>query len=237
MPDLSEMLGAVYGAPDETDPIDGPPPAPATGPKAPEWADDEHLDKAFAEWTPGPDADAPAAERNMFAPAPAAATPRLADDLAAALSEAVLAENRDDDAEDDHEQPAAPAMAAPPALPALPVDDEPAPAAEAPLASTILAELEPQPEPEPEPEPPAMPVHKAGWQRADDDIIPSGRSSRASISIPRPGRGPRKPKAAKDPKALEALTAGAVEAAPEKKRERKGLKGLAKMEISLGKKK
>jgi hypothetical protein len=32
---------------------------------APEWADEQRLDEAFAEWTPGPPADAPAAEREM----------------------------------------------------------------------------------------------------------------------------------------------------------------------------
>ena len=193
MPDLSEMLGAVYGGADESTKDE--PAEPAGGPA---WADDDHLDRAFAEWTPGPGADAPAAERSMFAPAPDAPAPRLADDLAAALSEAVLAKT---DTEDDTSDAAAPAPPVPahfaPAVPAVGATAEPA--AEPAVSTSTLADLEPEPEPEPAPVP--IPVHKAGWQRSDDDIIPTGRSARG-----RGGRPVRAPKRAKAPKPAKADT-------------------------------
>ena len=89
MPDLSEMLGDVYGEPTRSRPSRRrrPEPRRRSGPTT------STSIAAFAEWTPGPGADAPAAERGMFASAHARAG-RLADDLAAALSEAVLAEHR-----------------------------------------------------------------------------------------------------------------------------------------------
>ena len=51
--------------------------------KLPEWADEDVLDEAFAQWVPGPPADAPAAERSMLSelaasgptPAPAPVAP------------------------------------------------------------------------------------------------------------------------------------------------------------------
>src|SRR5204862_1145375 len=69
MADLSNLLGAVYGeegAP-ERDP-DGPPTpvekaADERTPAVPHWADDDHLDAAFAEWKPGPTEDAHPAEK------------------------------------------------------------------------------------------------------------------------------------------------------------------------------
>jgi hypothetical protein len=181
MPDLSEMLGDVYGAPEEPEQ----PAAPAT-PGAPGWSDDEHLDKAFANWTPGPSADAPAAERGMFAPAPPTASPRLADDLAAALSEAVLAEtDTDDDIETDDE--VAQDELEGHAVAEIP---EPAPVA-APVTATALTELEPEPAPIP------LPVHKAGWQRHDDDILPTGKVTKGGVRLPRPTRAGKAPKAGK----------------------------------------
>jgi hypothetical protein len=68
------MLGNVYGddAPANDAPADD---APATFDEAvplravaklPEWADEDVLDQAFAQWVPGPPADAPAAERSML---------------------------------------------------------------------------------------------------------------------------------------------------------------------------
>ena len=179
MPDLSEMLGAVYGGSDEET-------APAEPTDGPEWADDDQLDRAFAEWTPGPSADAPAAERSMFAPAPDA-PPRLADDLAAALSEAVLAkadpepqatDDEDEDEQEDHET----AVIANAAV----------------MGPASLADLEPE-----APAPIPMPVHKAGWQRSDDDIIPTGRSGRGrGVRAPRPSlsRSPKGQKVSKAPK-------------------------------------
>lgn len=88
MSDLSRLLGDVYGAsstpPDDdaatdatapvaTPALDDPPAppveaaAPGAGPAAPGWADEQVLDEAFAEWVPGPPADASAEERGMLA--------------------------------------------------------------------------------------------------------------------------------------------------------------------------
>lgn len=93
MADLSKMLGDVYGEA-ETEP------APAPAARAPEWADDERLDEAFDGWTPGPSADASPTERRLFAGRPDDDPAPLADDLATALSEAVLAETSDDEADE-----------------------------------------------------------------------------------------------------------------------------------------
>ena len=200
MPDLSEMLGDVYGAPEEE-------PAPATS-ETPGWADDEHLDKAFADWTPGPDADAPAAERGMFAAAPPAPAGHLADDLAAALSEAVMAEGDTDESDAPVVEPV--------------VADAPV---EAPVTVGALHDLEwePEPEPEPEPAPMAFPVHKAGWQRSDDDIIPTGKTAKGGVRLPKPARAGKAPKSMK------------ADSAPKKPRRSFG--DLMKMEIGGSKKK
>ena len=222
MPDLSEMLGAVYGGTDDE-------PAAAAPEPAHEWADDDQLDRAFAEWTPGPGSDAPAAERTMFAPAPEAA-PRLADDLAAALSEAVLAE-----ADPVDDEPVAEAHPAQDDEPTREVTDD-----AVALTNASLAELEAEPDLEPAPIP--MPVHKAGWQRSDDDIIPSGRSGRGrGISAPRPSLS-RRPKASKPAKAAKAEKPGkapkggkAPKAAKAEKPKGKGLK--REINFSFGKKK
>jgi hypothetical protein len=218
MPDLSDLLGDVYGERTEEAPR-----VPSAGPRTPEWADDEHLDKAFSEWTPGPSADASETERNMFAATP---EPRLADDLAAALSEAVLAETDDEVVARETREPSAveEAVVAEPAPFAPPVE-APAPRTE-PTMTAALQNLEPVTEPTPVVAP--TPVHKAGWQRSDDDILPSGRSARGSVRLPKPraGKGPKAPKAATGP-----------ETAPTPKKEKRGLKGLASMELSFGKKK
>src|SRR4051794_24348214 len=66
MPDLSNLLGAVYGdSPSSTprDPedeahVEHEPAAEERAPAVPAWADDEHLDAAFAQWKPGPSSDA-----------------------------------------------------------------------------------------------------------------------------------------------------------------------------------
>ena len=205
MPDLSEMLGDVYGEPEEPVPT-----APSSGSATPEWADDEHLDRAFAEWTPGPDADAPAAERGMFAPAQAAPGNRLADDLAAALSEAVLAESTEED--DGVETEAA----------HHDVVETPEP-----LTSRSLADLEPEvarePEPAPAPAPMTFPAHKAGWQRSDDDILPTGKAAKGGVRLPRPTRAGKAPKTP------------TADAGPKKARRSFG--DLMKMEIGGSKKK
>lgn len=208
MPDLSEMLGDVYGAPEEK-------PAPATS-ETPGWADDEHLDKAFADWTPGPDADAPAAERGMFAAAPPAPAGHLADDLAAALSEAVMAEDDSNAYERDaveHDDSDTPVVE--PVVAEAPV--------EAPVTVGALHDLEWEPEPEPEAAPMAFPVHKAGWQRSDDDIIPTGKTAKGGVRLPKPARAGKAPKAMK------------ADSAPKKPRRSFG--DLMKMEIGGSKKK
>lgn len=53
MADLADLLGTAYSR------------QPAAR-AVPEWSDDEHLERAFASWRPGPGPDAPAAERKMF---------------------------------------------------------------------------------------------------------------------------------------------------------------------------
>ena len=83
------MLGDVYGEPKTK---------PAT---APEWADEERLDEAFEDWTPGPSPDASAAERRFFGARRDDDSEPLADDLASALSEAVLAEGDEDEGDDE----------------------------------------------------------------------------------------------------------------------------------------
>src|SRR5438270_14032736 len=99
MPDLSNLLGAVYGdTPSETAPdpddeahVEREPAAEERAPAVPDWADDEHLDAAFAQWKPGPSDDASAVERAVISQAHDDPPPPLPDDLAAALSEALVA--------------------------------------------------------------------------------------------------------------------------------------------------
>src|SRR3954451_23056194 len=99
MPDLSNLLGAVYGEgptspprdADDEAPVRREPPAEERGPAVPDWADDEHLDAAFAQWKPGPSDDASAVERAVILEAHDAPPPPLPDDLAAALSAALVA--------------------------------------------------------------------------------------------------------------------------------------------------
>ena len=135
--DLSKVLGDVYETKQGA---------------APEWADEERLDEAFAEWTPGPPADAPAAEREMAIHVPAG---RLDDDLAAALTEALAVEGPSADP-----------------VPSFPdVDPEPDS-----VAAVLYAEPA-QPIVDEEPEP-AAPTR---WVRGDDDVaFANGRSARRS---------------------------------------------------------
>ena len=202
MPDLSKMLGDVYDAPgaDAPQPEDGPM---TTGRRpVPEWSDDEHLDRAFAGWTPGPTADAPAAERKLFAGAEVERGP-LADDLASALSEAVLAEQQpgpEAETTDEAPEPFAPAppvmrptafgsltSEAPVATPAV---AEPAPVEVAgpatvapPLPDTASDGVDAQTT---ELEPVPAPRAQGAWQRSDDDILPSGgKASFFSFSLRR----------------------------------------------------
>jgi hypothetical protein len=113
--DLSRLLGDVYGASstpsddvdaaDATTPMPAPalddPPAPpveaaGTGPAAPGWADEQVLDEAFAEWVPGPPADASAEERGMLADIEPAETVAEPIDIDAWLGTEVV----DEDAEE-----------------------------------------------------------------------------------------------------------------------------------------
>src|SRR5690348_8752113 len=98
MPDLSNLLGAVYGDgpstsrdPEDEAHVEKEPAAHERGPAVPDWADDEHLDAAFAQWKPGPSEDATPAEHAFVHDADEDPAPPLADDLAAALSEALVA--------------------------------------------------------------------------------------------------------------------------------------------------
>jgi hypothetical protein len=88
-------------------------------------------------------------------------------------------------------------------------------------------------------------VHKAGWQRSDDDIIPTGRSGRGrGVSAPRPSLR-RKPKAPKAPKAEKpgkapkaAKPEKAAKPAKAEKAEKPKGKGLKReINFSFGKKK
>lgn len=78
MSDLSNLLGDVYG--DHSTSLDGPPVRrePAADQRAPEWAGDNQLDRAFENWVPG---EPPTARQDLTsalhaalaAPAPAPA--------------------------------------------------------------------------------------------------------------------------------------------------------------------
>ena len=200
MPDLSKMLGDVYDAPTTTATDVAYRPASPNGRPAPDWADDDRLDKAFAGWTPGPSADAPARERDLFAGADEAPAP-LADDLAAALSEAVLAEQSTGPAEAPHfeepdvEEPVedhglAP-LDIPPAMTAtafggLTSDAPPRPAAPMPVPvveedDTPEAAVEETAVEIADPEPTYR--TSGGWQRADDDILPGSGGKAKSFSF------------------------------------------------------
>lgn len=152
MSDLSKVLGDLYDT-------SAPSPSPAEArfqPTAPEWADEERLDEAFDGWTPGPPADAPAAEREMSVvmDAPFVPAARLDEDLAATLSEALV------DAGRDNHDPDVPVASAPSyELPGYDMGEMPAavePAYEPPMVEAYTPPVEP-----------ARP-----WSRLDDDILP-----------------------------------------------------------------
>jgi hypothetical protein len=167
MEDLSHLLGAVYGD-EQHDPDDHSVPVePPEAERPPDWADDAHLDAAFADWTPGPPDDAPAAERAVLADASPAKGKPLPDDLATALSEA-LVPKREAAAEltaatsdqgpvelRDHD----PEVAPPPSVPVHHAEPAPLPAA------------------------PALHVARE-WQRSDDDILPDRKVKGLRLSLP-----------------------------------------------------
>jgi hypothetical protein len=171
MADLSHLLGAVYGD-DQHDP-DGPsvpvePPAAERPPEPPEWADDAHLDAAFAGWTPGPPDEAPAAERAVLSGAGSEPPPPLADDLAAALSEALVpkreaaAELTATTADTAHPDPVPVKEQEPEAVP------QPAPVEKAVLLPTPVE--------------PAVHVARQ-WDRSDDDILPERKAKGLRLSL------------------------------------------------------
>jgi hypothetical protein len=199
MADLSDMLGDVYGDDADGERVAPEPPAPprdgspalpeATGPlpeatsratsAAPAWADESVLDAAFANWTPGPPLDAPAAERDVFAPHvdPASAAP-LPDDLAAALSAALVGAPPGDVAVITPPAMSAPGMDADPTTPAPITDPAASPlgggASWAELAATRRASVDYN-----DPFAESMPlVGRLPWQRGDDDILPRRSASR-----------------------------------------------------------
>ncbi|MBV8235684.1 MAG: hypothetical protein JO075_08280 [Acidimicrobiia bacterium] len=111
MPDLSNLLGAVYGdtpSPAPRDPedeahVEREAAAEERGAAVPDWANDERLDAAFAQWKPGPSADASQAEHAFAGQNGDDPPPPLADDLAAALSEALVASSGVADERDEHD--------------------------------------------------------------------------------------------------------------------------------------
>ncbi|HEV3353761.1 MAG TPA: hypothetical protein VG076_12615 [Acidimicrobiales bacterium] len=111
MPDLSNLLGAVYGDgpsstsrdPEDEAHVEKEPAADERAPAVPDWADDDHLDAAFAQWKPGPADDASPVEHAFVKDTDDDdPPPPLPDDLAAALSEALVATSgRAHDPDDD----------------------------------------------------------------------------------------------------------------------------------------
>lgn len=169
MSDLSNLLGDVYGHQSSPDarPVRHEPPA---SDRAPEWASDSQLDRAFADWQPE--------ARYPLTPEPAAAG-RSDDHLVDALS-AALAET------------AAPAPAAAP-LPAPAAYSAPAPYAppaappayaQAPAPYAAPAAYAPAYAPAPAPYVPAPAVvappavAARAWTPGDDDIFPKGRGAK-----------------------------------------------------------
>lgn len=142
--DLSKVLGDVYA--DDV----------SSRAAAPEWADEAHLDEAFADWTPGPPPEAPAAEHEMAAHDDPAARRRIDDDLAAALTQALASSPINPD----------PVFADP----EVEVEVESVFEAEQPLAYE-LAPVAPAPEP--------AAVH--GWSREDDNVLPTTGARRRGL--------------------------------------------------------
>ena len=216
MGDLSNLLGDVYGddadrGPESPEPHRDavPPPAAATSQarpaseatsqarpaseatsNAPAWADESVLDAAFANWTPGPPLDAPAAERDVFAPPadPASAAP-LPDDLAAALSAALVGAPPADVAVIAAPVPSSPNPDVDPTTSAFtPVAGDPpldggASWAEVAATRRGLADHD-------DPFAGSMPLMgRLPWQRGDDDILPrrasSSRRGRGGLSLRR----------------------------------------------------
>jgi hypothetical protein len=204
MADLSNLLGDVYGDPDDAPTADGAV-SPSPAPEPPAWADESRLDEAFADWTPHPLEPAVAATPTA---APGPTTAPLDDDLAAALSAALADAPRPPKPEIErfaHVDADAPLD--PPVVDAATL--EPVPAVDLDAVEDAFVPptpvVEPAPAPVPakrrslslgrrskpvdaapavtfEPDPAAAVVAPAtpgrAWQRADDDILPAGAGSR-----------------------------------------------------------
>jgi hypothetical protein len=255
MSDLSRVLGDLYGGAGDAD--QRPSVAPARNFRdatAPEWADDEHLDQAFENWTPGPPPEAPAAEHAMSSyviDTPAVPPAHLEDDLAATLGQALA-----DAGPSPSSEPEVPVASAPTyAIPAMgedpatmsfgdgfPVDTAVAPIAplaapvEAPssMPAAVAAELPTMYDVPAMPELPERLAPTGPWQRSHDDILPGHVGK-----LPKLPKAPKAkaPKAPKQPKAkkgeaapVEALAAPVADAmapfVPAEPAEPKAKKGL-----------
>jgi hypothetical protein len=197
MADLSDMLGDVYGDDANGEPArpaaeaaSGAQPAPKAPSAAPAWADESVLDAAFANWTPGPPLDAPAAERDVFATHvdPASAAP-LPDDLAAALSAALVGAPAGDVSVIASPAPSSAGIDVDHALPGSPGGSEDTSPggggswAELAAARRAHADYD-------DPFADSMPLGaRLPWQRGDDDILPrrssSSRRGRGGLSLRR----------------------------------------------------
>jgi hypothetical protein len=162
VPDLSQLLDDLYG--DLSEPVAEPTAEPVAEPAAgalrrnlPDWADEDVLDAAFADWVPGPPAGACNAERSILsdlselAALSAPSVPMTGTSVLTALATT---------------GPTAP----PPApLPLAPADREPddldadpvAPASWDLVTARIDAAIEG-----------SAPVSRESWAPANDDILP-----------------------------------------------------------------
>jgi hypothetical protein len=180
---------ATSGARPAPEATSGARPAPEAS-RAPAWADESVLDAAFANWTPGPPLDAPAAERDVFAsPADPASAAPLPDDLAAALSAALVGAPPADVPFIASSTPSNPATDVDPTPAAPTADPVGAPldggASWADLAATRRANMDHD-----DPFAESMPLlGRLPWQRGDDDILPrrssSSRRGRGGLSLRR----------------------------------------------------
>jgi hypothetical protein len=183
MADLSNLLGDVYGDDPDGEPVHR---EPSPRDRAPDWAEESVLDAAFANWVPGPPPDAPAAERDVFGPRPAdpASAAPLPDDLAAALSAALVEAPPSDLTALPPPAPLPDADTAPPPAPQMSSLEPDAGAMEAGSWSELAAARRADAD-HSDPFGGALPMTaRLPWQRGDDDILPRRNSPRK----PRPGR-------------------------------------------------
>lgn len=164
MSDLSRLLDDVYRS--------------GSGAAGPAWASDDALDEVFADWVPGPPADAPEAERAY------ANTPEAAEELAAtleveeapdpapapdpfeplqALLEQALRQAPDEPERDEQDEPVVDLVGEPEVVgePELVVEPAPILVLEDGTDHDFVA-----------------PTPVLGWRRSDDDILPTGKARR-----------------------------------------------------------